>query len=410
MFDLDKWQEILSTLRQNKLRTFLTGFSVAWGIFMLMILLGSGTGLANGVHYQFRDDAINSIWISAGRTTIPFQGLKPGRNVQLTNADHAEIARAIPGVEHITSRFYTRGHLLVARGSQHGNFSIRSVHPGHQYLEKTIVVEGRFLNDLDIAEHRKVAAIGARVRDALFGDEPSIGEYFSIGGILFKVVGVFEDVGGEGEMEQIYLPITTSQRVFNGADRVSQIMFTTGDASLEETQAMAEAAQLQLARRHRFDPEDDRALFVRNNNAGFLRILQVITGIRLFVWIIGIGTILAGVVGVSNIMMIAVQERTREIGVRKALGATPGSIIGLVLQESVLITAVSGYIGLVLGVAVLELGGAKLPNTDFFRDPSVDLGLALAATAVLVTAGCLAGFFPARKAARIQPIEALRTE
>ncbi|MEM7050996.1 MAG: ABC transporter permease [Acidobacteriota bacterium] len=410
MFDLDKWQEIFATLRQNKLRTFLTGFSVAWGIFMLIILLGSGNGLANGVEYQFRDDAINSIWISPGQTSLPHLGLKPGRSVRLTNDDHQEIASEIDGVEHITSRFMLRGHNRVRYGDKSESFNIRCVHPGHLHLEKTEMIAGRYINDLDLADFRKVAVIGEPVKEQLFGRATAIGKYVEINGIPFKVVGIFHDAGSVGETEFVYLPITTAQRVFNGRDRVNQIMFTTGEADLAASQAMAGEVRQRLAQRHRFALADQRAVAVDNNNASFQQVLQVIDGIRLFVWLIGIGTILAGVVGVSNIMMIAVQERTREIGVRKALGATPGSIIGLVLQESVLITAVAGYTGLVLGVAVLELGADKLPNSDFFRNPQVDLGLALAATGVLILSGCLAGFFPARKAARIRPIEALRTE
>ncbi len=410
MFDLDIWQEILSTIRANRLRTLLTGFSVAWGIFMLVILLGSGTGLENGIRYQFRDDAINSIWVSTGETSVPYKGLQPGRSVQLTNQDHSELERGIEGVEHITSRFYIPGSIVVSRGSEYGSFSVRCVHPGHREVEKTTVIDGRYINRLDIEEHRKVAVIGRLVAEALFADRPAVGGWIKINGVLFRVVGVFEDDGSESELEMIYLPITTAQRVFGGANRVAQIIYTTGDASLAATQSMATETRATLARRHAFDPEDQRALFVRNNTEFFQRFVQLNAGIRAFIWVVGIGTILAGVVGVSNIMMVAVTERTREIGVRKALGATPASIVALVLQESVLITAASGYIGLVLGIGLLELIAGNLPSSEFFREPGVDLGLALGATALLVTAGALAGLIPARRAARVRPIEALRTE
>lgn len=410
MLDVDVWQEILATIRANKLRTLLTGFSVAWGIFMLVILLGSGTGLENGIRYQFRDDAVNSVWISSGETSIPYKGLQPGRSVQLTNQDHDEISHGIEGVEHITSRFYIPGSIVVSRGSEYGSFSVRCVHPDHRELEKTIVLDGRFLNRLDLEEHRKVAAVGELVAQTLFPDGRPIGQYLKINGVPFRVVGVFEDEGSESETEMIYLPITTAQRVFGGANRVSQIMYTTGDAPLPATQAMAAETRTTLARRHTFDPEDQRAVFVRNNSEFFQRFVQLTNGIRAFIWVVGIGTILAGVVGVSNIMMVAVAERTREIGVRKALGATPASIVGLILQESVLITAASGYVGLVLGVALLELVSGNLPSSEFFREPGVDLRLALSATALLVSAGALAGLVPARRAARVRPIEALRTE
>ncbi len=307
-------------------------------------------------------------------------------------------------------RSRTSRSATVTYKNEFGNFDVRSVHPGHRYLENTIVTKGRFLNDFDIDQHRKVAAIGALVERSLFDGEPAIGKYLGVNGIAFKVVGVFEDEGGESEMEKIYIPISTAQRTFNGATRVHQFMFTTGVADLEKTEAMAAEVRKRLAQRHNFAEDDRRAIYVSNLNERFARFLDLMGGIRLFIWIVGIGTILAGVVGVSNIMMITVRERTKEIGVRKALGATPWSIISLILQESVLITAVAGYTGLVLGVATLELAGANLPETSMFRSPGVDLHVAIYATVLLVLAGTMAGFFPARRAARIRPIEALRDE
>jgi putative ABC transport system permease protein len=410
MFDLDKWQEIFDTVRKNKLRTALTGFSVAWGILMLVVLLGSGEGLSNGIQYQFRDDAVNSIWVFSGTTSLPYQGLQPGRPVELTNSDHDEVRERVDGVEHITSRFRIGGTGTVAYRDKTGTFDIRAVHPDHSYLEKTLMTEGRFLNDRDITDYRKVTAIGARVRDQLFPDRPAIGEYVKVRGIAFKVVGIFTDEGPQSETEKVYLPISTAQRVFNGGNNIDQIMFTTGDASLAKSEHMASEIRQKMADRHDYAVEDERALFVRNNVENFERFRAMMGGIRTFVWIIGVGTLLAGVVGVSNIMMIAVKERTKEIGVRKALGATPWSIMGLVLNEAVLITSVAGYLGLVLGVALLEVFARTVPNSEFFRNPQVDLNVALSATALLVLAGAIAGFFPARRAAAVRPIEALRDE
>jgi len=408
MLDLDKWQEVLDTMRKNKLRTLLTGFSVAWGIFILVVLLGSGTGLSHGVEYQFRDDAINSIWAWGGQTSVPHRGLRPGRPVRLTNDDHDAVRDRVDGVEHITSRTYVGG--LVSAGREHGQFDVRGVHPGHRYVEKTLIIEGRFLNAPDVAERRKVAVIGDLVRDALLGPGPAVGRWIEIGGVPFLVVGVFRDEGGEGERRKAYVPISTAQRTFGGGERVSQIMVTTGDADLPRSQAMVGQIRGQLAERHEFAPADVRAVFLRNNNEEFQRFAALMGAIRAFIWLVGIGTILAGVVGVSNIMLITVRERTREIGVRKALGATPWSIVGLVLHEAVLITAVAGYVGLVLGVALLELASARLPADGFFIRPEVDLRVAGWATAILVLAGTAAGLVPARRAARIRPIEALRNE
>ena len=251
----------------------MTAFSVAWGIFMLVVLLGSGQGLSNGVTYQFRDDAVNSLWIYPGETSLPHAGLRPGRRIQLTNADHDDIVQSIEGVEHITSRFRIDGPVTVSRGKENGAFDVRCVHPAHQYLEKTRVIDGRFLNDLDLSEFRKVAVIGKLVKDALFATEPAVGKTLQINGLAFKVVGVFEDDGGEGEMQKIYLPITTSQRAFNGSNRIGQIMMTVGDASLDESQAMADEAQARLATHHRFASDDRRAVRVNNNVVQFNRFI-----------------------------------------------------------------------------------------------------------------------------------------
>jgi putative ABC transport system permease protein len=417
MLRLDTWQEILDTVRKNKLRTMLTGFSVAWGILILVVLLGSGQGLAHGVEYGFRDDATNSIWMRSGQTSVPYKGLRPGRNVQFTNEDYDVIREGVPGVEHITARFFIRGNLTVAYGSQTSSFDVRSVHPDHQYLEKTIMQEGRFLSPLDLREHRKVAVIGTRVHEMLFrgagvSSRPSdaIGKYLKINGVPFQVVGIYTDEGGEGELEKVYLPITTAQRTFSGANRISMIMLTVGDAGVDESTAIADDIKSRMSERHDFDPADERAIWLNNGVVNFQRFVNLMAGIRGFVWVIGIGTLLAGVVGVSNIMMIAVKERTREIGVRKAIGATPWSVLGLVLQEAVLITAVAGYLGLVAGVLVLEAMSRAITGSDFFRNPEVHFGVAVSATLLLVFAGTVAGFFPARRAAAVRPVEALREE
>lgn len=409
MFDPDKWQEILETIGKNRLRTLLTGFSVAWGIFMLIVLLGSGTGLTHGIEWQFRDDAVNSIWVYAGRTSVPYRGLKPGRAVRFTNEDYRDVVNSVGGVEHATARYYLSGTTRANYKKQFGTFDVRSVHPGHRYLENTLIDEGRFLNDLDIDRRRKVAVIGQRVADALFKEEPPLGKYLQLNDIAFKVVGTFHDVGPEQESEKIYIPISTAQRLFNGGNRVHQFMFTTGEAELQQTTEMAEDVRRELAQRHRFSLDDSRAVSVYNSNERFAKFLGLMRAIRAFIWIVGLGTILAGVVGVSNIMLITVRERTQEIGVRKALGATPWSIVSLVLQESVLITSVAGYLGLVLGVVALELMSKNIEH-EIFRRPEVNLQVAFAAVALLVVAGTAAGLAPAIKAARIRPIEALRDE
>jgi putative ABC transport system permease protein len=411
MLDVDRWQEIGQVLRRSKLRTALTAFSVAWGIFMLVILLGAGAGLQHGAEYGFRDDATNSIWVYPGRTSVPHEGHAVGRPVRFTNDDHDAVKGAVEGVEHITSRFYLEGQFVVSRGERHASFDVRSCHPDHQYLENTIIVAGRFLNDLDVRERRKVAVLGPTVVAALFAaHEDPLGQWIDVRGIPYRVVGVFEDTGGEGELRKIYVPISTAQMAYNGQNRVHQIMFTLGDADVERSRAIADEVRGLLARRHDFAPADKAAVRLSNNLEQFQRFLDLFTWIRVFTWVIGIGTILAGIVGVSNIMLIAVQERTREIGVRKALGATPAAIVGLIVQEALVITAASGYVGMLAGIGALELAARFVPDSEFMRDPEVDLGVVLGATLVLVASGLLAGYFPARRAARISPVEALRAE
>ncbi len=408
IIDLDKFQEIFSTIQKNRLRTFLTGFSVAWGIFMLIILLGSGTGLEKGVKSLFKD-ATNSIWVRRGHTSLPYKGLQPGRRIQFTNADYEDVKKNIKGIEHITARFYRWGNNKITYKNESGAFSIISCHPAHQYLENTIIIKGRHINQIDINQFRKVAIIGTEVEKILFKKEPSLGKYININSIPFKVVGVFSDEE-ERVVSLIYLPISTAQRVFNGANRIHMFAFTTGAASVKESLDMENIVRKKLAVRHNFSVEDEKAINIWNNVKFYQKFVNLFKGIRVFIWIIGIGTIVAGIVGVGNIMLIAVKERTKEIGIRKAIGATPLSIVNLILTEAVIITSISGYIGLVTGVAAIELAAKYLPKTEFFQNPEVNFQAAIGAIILLVIAGSLAGLIPARRAANIKPIEALLEE
>jgi putative ABC transport system permease protein len=415
MFNLDRWREILDTLWRSKLRSLLTAFSVAWGIFMLVFLLGMGTGLQNGVQQEFSDDATNSVWMFSGRTSIAHDGMPIGRRIVFTNRDVAAIDR-LNGVDKITGRFHIGaggGAPVQSRvGAKVGPYDVRSVHPDHLYLENTIMVAGRFLNEVDIKEKRKVCAIGEPVARFLFDTTADvIGRWIEINRIPFQVVGVFTDKGGEGEREKIYIPITTSQTAFNGADQVHMTMFTMDPGvTVAESKRLARAAAESIAAAHHFSPEDTQAVRVRNNVEQYENFLQIFLGIRVFVVFMGICSLVAGVIGVSNIMMIVVRERTREIGVRKALGATPSHIVMSIVQESVFITTIAGYLGLVGGIGALALIDNLLPPTEMFAHPEVDLTVALGATVLLVIAGALAGLFPARSAARVNPIKALRDE
>lgn len=408
MFDLDKWQEIFAAISKNKLRTFLTGFSVAWGIFMLIILLGSGNGLENGVKDQFGGDAVNSMWVNAGKTSIAYDGLQANREIHFTNADRNVVKQNYAEAANLSSRINLWEINDIAYGNKNGNFNVRACEKGMIHAEKITVIEGRFVNDKDVEEGRKVCSVGKTLVAELFGKENPIGKYLKINTIPFRIVGVFTDEGGEQDMRRAYIPISTAQRTYTGNDQVQQIVFTMED--MDQSQEAEKSIRKLMAERHHFDVKDDKAIFIWNNLVEYQRVMGVIIGIRIFVWIIGIGTLIAGIVGVSNIMMIAVKERTKEIGIRKALGATPWSIISLIVQESVFVTAAAGFIGLILGVLVLESAKKFIPNSDFFQNPHVDLKVAVYANVLLIIAGLIAGLFPAIKAAAVKPIEALRDE
>jgi putative ABC transport system permease protein len=405
---LDLWREILDTMSRNRLRAVLTALSVSWGIFMLVILLGTGQGLRNGVEHDFRDDAVNSIWLRPGRTSIPYKGSVPGRNVRFKNGDIDAIVKTTPAVNHITGRFRLWGNYPVSYGSKHAEFEIMGVHADHQYLEKTQILAGRFLNETDVTERRKVACIGPQVRDTLFGSENYLGQFIDIKGVHYKVIGLYQDDGDESELRKIYLPISTAQLVYHGNDRVHQVMFTIGDADVKTSQEIADATSRLMAARHGYSPDDRRAINVQNNLERFQRISQIFDWIRAFVWVVGLGTVFAGIVGVSNIMLISVQERTLEIGIRKAVGATPFSIVSQILLEAVILTAVAGYLGLIAGVGLIELVKKYVPENQYIRNPEVDINVAIIATVLLTFAGAIAGLIPAMRAARVTPVVAMR--
>ncbi|MDA3930931.1 MAG: ABC transporter permease [Prolixibacteraceae bacterium] len=422
MFDIDKWQEILSTIKKNKLRTFLTGFAIAWGIFMLMVLLGAGNGLSNGVSSNFEGNAQNAIWVWSRETSKPYAGFQSGRSIQFTMNDYYEIQK-IKNVDKISARYWI-GDRTYAYGSEYGNYNTQSCHPDFKDIEKFEITQGRFINEIDMEYNRKVMVIGEDIREALFKDVDPIGEYLKVGNVPFIVVGVYDEKDPREGTRQGLIPIATAQKLFNGGERIHNLALTTFDVSKEESQEVEAKIKALLAKNHKFDPEDQRAIGVYNSLEGYIETMNIFNAIKMFIWLIGIGTLIAGIVGVSNIMLIVVKERTKEIGIRKALGATPGSIIGLVLLESILITTIAGYIGMFLGISIMEginfmmeqqaqaQVGTSGDQGEFrmFMNPTVDLRIAVSAMLLLVSAGALAGYFPAKKASSVKPIEALRDE
>lgn len=414
MFNVERWQEIFETLRKNKLRTFLTGLSVASGIFILVILLGFSSGIENGVTSEFQQDATNEISIRTRRTTKGYKGLNPGRYIQLKDEDFNLINNTYDEQLEYRSANYSIWGGQVAYKNETGNYRVQGVMPDNQFIENADIAKGRFVNQSDIEESRKIAVIGNKVSTDLFKGEDPIDQYVSIFGISFKVVGVYRDPGGEREESQVFLPLTSSRNAFNGSDNIRNMSFTVKmsenfDEAVALSQNITESIERDLKEKHIIAPDDDAAVRVNNTLEEAQKIYSLIDMIKLVFWVIGIFTIIAGVVGVGNIMIIIVKERTKEIGIRKALGAEPSSIIGMILQEAIFVTMFSGLFGLILGLGVLELVGPQI-DSPFIKFPQVDFSTAITTVFILVAAGALAGFLPAYRAAKIKPIVALRDE
>ncbi|WP_299825906.1 ABC transporter permease [uncultured Pontibacter sp.] len=415
MIDIDKWTEIYNTVKKHKLRTALTAFGVFWGIFMLVVLLGAGKGLENGIMSEF-NIAKNAVFIWTQRTSVPYMGLKAGRFIQMTNDDVAAIRANVPEVAVIAPSNRLQGDFAVNYGVKSAAFTVDGETPELLRVKPIKVPSGRFLNSKDIKERRKVAIVGPRTLELLFKDEDPIGKYISIKGSYFLVVGTFEPVGkGEDIVEDskvIYIPNTTLQQTFNQPNQVGFMALTPKPGV--PAAVIEDKVKTLLMKRHNVAPEDLKAFGSANVEKEYQDVQGLFMGIAGFSWLVSIGTIFAGIIGVGNIMLIVVKERTKEIGVRKALGATPWSIISLIIQESIVITGLAGYIGLLGGtglIATIEFFMKKYDvQAGFFGAPEVNLGIALTATILLVLTGALAGLIPATKAARVNPVVALRDE
>jgi putative ABC transport system permease protein len=409
MFSRDRWREIFETISKNKLRTFLSGFTVALGIFIFIILFGLGNGLKNTFQEFFLDDASNAIFLYPGKTSMPYKGFKANRRIEFENEDLEEIKQNFPMfTEYVTPRISRSA--LTRYKNESNSYTTRGVAPGHQFIEKTLLMKGRYINERDLENKTKVAVIGRMVAKDLFKTEEPIGKYIDIGSTAFKVVGVFQDDGGDREERYIYLPYTTRQLLEKGNDKVDQLIVTFPK---EMGHAGAIAFETSLKRyfkdKKSIDPRDPNGIYFQNLTDDLKQSQQFAVVLQLIVSFVGLGTLIAGVIGISNIMVFVVKERTKELGIRKALGATPRSVIQMILQESVFITTISGYLGLFLGIVVLKNIGLKLEDY-FIKDPFIDFSTALAATVVLIIFGAVAGYIPAKRASSIKPIVALRDE
>jgi putative ABC transport system permease protein len=409
MFNRDRWREIFETISKNKLRTFLSGFTVALGIFIFIILFGLGNGLKNTFQEFFLDDASNAIFLYPGRTSMPYKGFKANRRIEFNNSDLADIEENFPFfLEHLTPRI-SRG-ALTSYKNESNTYTTRAVAPSHQFVEKTIIMEGRYINHLDIVNKTKNAIIGRLVAKDLFKNENPIGAYINIGNSAFKVVGVFQDDGGDNEERYIYIPYTTRQLIEKSNDEIDQIILTFRK-ELGHTGALAFENSLKKYFKDKkvIAPQDPNGIYFQNLTDDLKQSQRFAGVLQIIVSFVGLGTLIAGIIGISNIMVFVVKERTKELGIRKALGATPRSVIQMVLQESVFITTISGYLGLFLGILVLESIGLKLEEY-FIKNPFIDIGTAFSATVVLILFGAIAGYIPAKRASSIKPIIALRDE
>jgi len=369
--------------------------------------MGAGNGLFNSIKHEFSDVATNSIWLSPGRTSIPHNGLNKGRRIRFDNSDYDFLKDHFEGVDEITGRFFISGDRKVKYKDKSLSYSINSIHPSFKTMENITVTEGRFLTDKDLATYSKVCIIGDIVKKNLFEDEDAIGKQIIVDNIAYTVVGTFYDID-DWVMKNIYIPITTAQKVYSGNKRLSRIMFTTKGMSVEEVTKIEDEVYAAFAVRKNFSVKDRRAIWSDNNAKDFEEFAGLMFAIQGIIWMVGIFSMIAGVIGVSNIMLIIVKDRTKEIGIRKSLGATPWSIIMMVLQESIFITALAGFVGVACGVLIIgSLSGIK---SDFFRTPHVDLSVIIIATVVLVLSGALAGLIPAIKAARINPVIAMKAD
>jgi len=408
MIDYDKWQEILTSIGKHPLRTVLTAFGVAWGIFMLVLLLGAGRGLENGIAFQFEGDALNSLWIRPGRTSVPYKGLKEGRQIKLTTEDYDHLLHEFAQIENLSGKYFLGGGRIAKYKNKALAFSLQGIHANGALVEGLKTRAGRMLNEADVKNIRKVAVIGEPVRDQLFEGIDPIGEEVEIDGATYKVVGVFFDKEGEDSMRRMYLPITTVQKVYTSHDRIDQLILSAGQLSTDEMAQLEDATRKALQESKHIAPHDRRALRIFNMAEEFASFQSLMAMIRGIIWLVGIFSMIAGVIGVSNIMLIIVKDRTKEIGIRKAIGATPGSIVSMIFQESIFITGLAGYIGLASGVGVLAL--MKDIETEYFRNPEVNLGVIITATLVLILAGVFAGLLPAIQASRINPVQAIKSE
>ena len=408
MFSRDRWFEIFDSIKKNKLRTFLSGFTVALGILIFVVLFGFGNGLDNTFEKFFKDDALNTMLIVPTRTSKPFMGYEANRRIEFVNEDLEDISKRFEiYIDGISPRISESGNIGYKLKSN--NYSIRGVAPSYSKNEMTIMMKGRYINGMDVQNKERNVVLGRLVAQDLFGDEEPIGKFVSGSGRSWKVIGVFQDDGGDNEERIVYVPYTTLQSIKKNTDDLGRIIISyKPEIGYGGAVAFEDQIKKYLKQKKFIDPKDPRGIFIRSAAKDLKENDQFKSALSSIILFVGIGTLLAGIIGISNIMVFVVKERTKELGIRKAIGATPRSIIGMILQEAIFITTISGYIGLFVGVGILKLVGNTLEEDYYITDPYVDLNTAITATILLIGFGAFAGYLPAKRAAEIKPIEAMR--
>ncbi|MDD4610183.1 MAG: ABC transporter permease [Bacteroidaceae bacterium] len=416
---IDFWQEIWGTIKRNKLRTLLTGFAVMWGIFMLIFLLGSGNGLINAFKKNSSATAINSMSIWGGWTSKAYDGLNKGRPIVLDNKDLSITSGMTNHVEDVCG-VVDKSNVTISYKNEYTTSNIKGVSPIYETIQQIEISKGRFINAIDIRNKRKVIVIHESTAKIIFPKlKDPIGQFVEIDNVAYQLIGI-HTTKQRGNDTPNFAPLSTIQLIYGKGNDLDNLLFTIKNLPTEKiNESFEKEYRAAIAVHERFDKTDSRALWIWNRFSQYLQQEKAGSYLRIALWVIGICTLLSGVVGVSNIMLITVKERTHEFGIRKALGAPPASILFLIIAESITITAIFGYLGMLAGIGATEymniVSGAKTVNTGFFEatmflNPTVDLSVAIQATVTLIVAGTLAGFFPALKAVRISPIEALRSK
>ena len=423
MFDADTWNEIFNTVRTNRLRTLLTASGVFWGIYILIVMLGFGSGLQNGVINNMTGYASNGYYLWGWQTSVPYQGLKPGRRIRLNNNDTEALRESVDEIAYLLPRIRLGSYGSrndIGHGARISDAEVMGDFPELKHILPMQIETGRFINQFDIEQKRKVIVIGEKIYADLFPDgRDPVGTSVRLRQISFTVIGIFKPVRYAEDRERLsstaFIPFTTHQNVFNLNNRVTY--YGLVPKSGVPSKVMGDKAKALLAARHRVSPADTRAFGSWNSEKEFLRLQNLFTGISYLIWTVGLATLFAGLLGVSNIMLIVIKERTKEFGIRKALGATPKSIIYLITQETLMLTSIAGYLGLTAGILTLQLidyliktAGNKAAASSMFDTPTIEPEIALAAFVLLILSGLIAAVIPARQAVRINPVEALRAE